>query len=189
MSLPAPAPSAAGSDPVPGARLSRGALGLLGLQHVLVMYAGAVAVPLIVGRALELSPEQVTAQLRIDYPNDPEMRLNHESIYQALYVQGRGELRRDLHKRLRLAAKLDRCTVAQKAREVGGLVERPFEPRRRHFEHVAALRGQARLGRQNGLHDRSGALAIHEGDAAFVWHANRRPHRLGGLWQALDEYP
>ena len=35
-------------------------LGALGLQHVLVMYAGAVAVPLIVGRALKLTPEQVT---------------------------------------------------------------------------------------------------------------------------------
>lgn len=49
----------------------------------------------------ELSPEQITAQLRIDFPDDPEMRVNHETIYQALYVQGRGELRRDLHKRLR----------------------------------------------------------------------------------------
>src|ERR1051326_6223950 len=34
-------------------------LGILGLQHVLVMYAGAVAVPLIVGGALKLAPEQV----------------------------------------------------------------------------------------------------------------------------------
>jgi hypothetical protein len=34
-------------------------LATLGMQHVLVMYAGAVAVPLIIGRALKLSPEQV----------------------------------------------------------------------------------------------------------------------------------
>ena len=40
-------------------RLPAGRLAALGLQHVLVMYAGAVAVPLIVGRALKLSPEQV----------------------------------------------------------------------------------------------------------------------------------
>ncbi|MEY4421177.1 MAG: Uric acid transporter UacT, partial [Pseudomonadota bacterium] len=39
--------------------LPTGKLAALGLQHVLVMYAGAVAVPLIVGRALKLSPEQV----------------------------------------------------------------------------------------------------------------------------------
>ena len=40
-------------------RLPHGKLAALGLQHVLVMYAGAVAVPLIVGRAHKLSPEQV----------------------------------------------------------------------------------------------------------------------------------
>jgi xanthine permease len=38
----------------------------LGLQHVLVMYAGAVAVPLIIGRALKLSPEQVTLLISAD---------------------------------------------------------------------------------------------------------------------------
>lgn len=38
--------------------LPMGRLTALGLQHVLVMYAGAVAVPLIVGRALNLTPDQ-----------------------------------------------------------------------------------------------------------------------------------
>ena len=41
-------------------------LGLLGLQHVLVMYAGAVAVPLIIGRALKLPPEQVAFLVSAD---------------------------------------------------------------------------------------------------------------------------
>ncbi|MGU3537313.1 nucleobase:cation symporter-2 family protein [Methylobacterium sp. A54F] len=41
-------------------------LGLLGLQHVLVMYAGAVAVPLIVGRALKLPPEQIALLVSAD---------------------------------------------------------------------------------------------------------------------------
>ena len=43
-----------------------GKLGVLGLQHVLVMYAGAIAVPLIVGRALNLSPEQVALLISAD---------------------------------------------------------------------------------------------------------------------------
>lgn len=47
-------------------RLPAGKLGALGLQHVLVMYAGAVAVPLIVGRALKLSPEQVAMLISAD---------------------------------------------------------------------------------------------------------------------------
>ncbi len=47
-------------------RLPTGKLAALGLQHVLVMYAGAVAVPLIVGRALKLSPEQVAMLISAD---------------------------------------------------------------------------------------------------------------------------
>ena len=41
-------------------------LGALGLQHVLVMYAGAIAVPLIIGRALKLTPEQVAILINAD---------------------------------------------------------------------------------------------------------------------------
>ena len=42
------------------------------------------------------SPEQVSKRLEIDYPDDGSMRVSHEAIYQALYVQGRGALRREL---------------------------------------------------------------------------------------------
>ena len=47
-------------------KLPAGRLTALGLQHVLVMYAGAIAVPLIVGRALKLSPEQVALLISAD---------------------------------------------------------------------------------------------------------------------------
>ncbi len=47
-------------------KLPVGRMTALGLQHVLVMYAGAVAVPLIVGRALKLSPEQVALLISAD---------------------------------------------------------------------------------------------------------------------------
>ena len=42
------------------------------------------------------SPEQIAGRLRDDYPNDPEMWVSTETIYQSLYVQSRGALRRDL---------------------------------------------------------------------------------------------
>jgi IS30 family transposase len=42
------------------------------------------------------SPEQIANRLRIDFPDDETMRTSHEAIYQALYVQGRGGLRREL---------------------------------------------------------------------------------------------
>ena len=46
--------------------LPAGRLLALGVQHVLVMYAGAVAVPLIIGRALKLSPEDVALLISAD---------------------------------------------------------------------------------------------------------------------------
>jgi len=42
------------------------------------------------------SPEQIAGRLPIEFPNDESMRISHEAIYQALYVQGRGALRREL---------------------------------------------------------------------------------------------
>jgi IS30 family transposase len=42
------------------------------------------------------SPEQIAHRLRVDFPDDDSMRISHEAIYQALYVQGRGALRREL---------------------------------------------------------------------------------------------
>jgi transposase, IS30 family len=47
------------------------------------------------------SPEQIAGQLAKTYPDRPEMQVSHETIYKALYVQGRGELRRELAKCLR----------------------------------------------------------------------------------------
>jgi IS30 family transposase len=46
--------------------------------------------------ATSWSPEQISARLKLDFPDDASMRISHEAIYQALYVQGRGALRREL---------------------------------------------------------------------------------------------
>lgn len=42
------------------------------------------------------SPEQISNRLKVDFPDDESMRVSHETIYQSLYVQGRGALRREL---------------------------------------------------------------------------------------------
>jgi IS30 family transposase len=42
------------------------------------------------------SPEQIARRLELDFPEDKTMRISHEAIYQSLYVQGRGALRREL---------------------------------------------------------------------------------------------
>jgi len=60
------------------------------------------------------SPEQISARLRIDFPDDASMRISHEAIYQALYVQGRGALKRELVACLRTgrALRVPRARVA-----------------------------------------------------------------------------
>ena len=42
------------------------------------------------------SPEQISNRLRVDFPDDESMRISHEAIYQALFIQGRGALKREL---------------------------------------------------------------------------------------------
>jgi hypothetical protein len=51
------------------------------------------------------SPEQITRRLPADFPDDESMRVSHEAIYQALYVQGRGALKRELIACLRTAGR------------------------------------------------------------------------------------
>ena len=47
------------------------------------------------------SPEQISHRLKIDFPDDESMRISHEAIYQSLYIEGRGALKRELVAALR----------------------------------------------------------------------------------------
>jgi len=47
------------------------------------------------------SPEQISHRLEVDFPDDDSMRISHESIYQALFIEGRGALQRELVASLR----------------------------------------------------------------------------------------
>jgi IS30 family transposase len=77
------------------------------------------------------SPQQIAWQLRHDHPHDREMRVSHETIYQSLFVQGRGALRAELTRCLRSGRAQRR--PAGRARPGGGLAdmvllsERPAE--------------------------------------------------------------
>ena len=42
------------------------------------------------------SPEQIARRLKVEFPDDESMRISHEAIYQALYIEGRGALKREL---------------------------------------------------------------------------------------------
>lgn len=76
------------------------------------------------------SPEQIAARLRLDFPDDPEMRVSHETIYQSLYVQSRGALRRELAGQLRLGRSRRRGKGVRPGgglREIVPIAERPPE--------------------------------------------------------------
>src|SRR5258708_3562106 len=65
----------------------------------------------VVERKLEArwSPQQISGWLAERYPNDPEMRVSHETIYQSLFVQSRGALRKELHACLRTGRAMRRA--------------------------------------------------------------------------------
>jgi IS30 family transposase len=79
------------------------------------------------------SPEQIALRLRIDYPHDPEMWVSHETIYQSLYVQARGALRKDLTICLRTgrARRLPRAVAGRerrgRIRDMVNISDRPAE--------------------------------------------------------------
>jgi len=68
------------------------------------------------------SPEQIAGRLREDFPDDPEMWVSHETIYQALYVQPRGELARLVKTALR-TGRTQRKSQGRKTTGVGKLKE------------------------------------------------------------------
>jgi transposase, IS30 family len=79
-----------------------------------------------------LSPEQVAAELRRDFLDNPEMWVSHETIYQSIYVQGRGALRRELAVCLRTgrALRKPRRRNDRRRQRIPGMVnisERPAE--------------------------------------------------------------
>ena len=79
---------------------------------------------------LDWSPQQITAQLPILYPDDDGMRVSHETIYASLFVQTRGELRRELTEHLRSKRMRRKPRTGVKRRGLLGIVpisQRPAE--------------------------------------------------------------
>ena len=84
------------------------------------------------GLAQRWSPRQISARMRCDHPEDEAMRVSHETIYETLYVQARGELRTELKLALRQgrARRMPHGSTRVKAARIAGMVnisERPAE--------------------------------------------------------------
>ncbi len=113
------------------------------------------------------SPEQIAARLRLDVPDQPEMWVSHETIYQALYVQGRGGLAREVKATLRTGRALRR-TQGPPGRRPGpvkdmiNISDRPAEAQDRavpgHWEGDLII----------GAHGRSAVGTLVERSTGFV---------------------
>ena len=76
------------------------------------------------------SPQEIAERLRLDFGDDPMMQVSHETIYQSLFVQGRGELRRELARCLRSGRTARRHGPVEKRGKISNMVmisERPAE--------------------------------------------------------------
>jgi IS30 family transposase len=140
------------------------------------------------------SPEQIAQRLRQDFPDEPEMWVSHETIYQSLYIQGRGGLKRELTKHLRSGRSLrqPRAQAATRRAQVSStpikdmvnISQRPAEAADRavpgHWEGdlIAGAGNKTAIGtlveRTTGfvilvhLPDGHGALAVQEGVIAAM---------------------
>jgi IS30 family transposase len=84
------------------------------------------------GLAVSWSPRQISARLRAEHPDDEAMRVSHETIYQTLFCQARGELNTQLKLALRTGRthRVERGTSRPKQARIAGMVnisERPAE--------------------------------------------------------------
>ena len=77
------------------------------------------------------SPRQISQALRVEFPDDETMRCCHETIYRSIYMQGRGELRRELAKHLRTHRERPQAAAPARA---------PQGPPGRHHPHQSASR-------------------------------------------------
>jgi len=103
------------------------------------------------------SPEQISVMLAVQFGDRPEMRVSHEAIYQAIYVQGRGALRRELARCLRTgrALRKPRRREGERRGKIAGMVmisERPAEAQDRavpgHWEGdlIVGKNGRSAIG-------------------------------------------
>jgi IS30 family transposase len=138
------------------------------------------------------SPQQISARLRVEYPDDPEMRISHETIYRSLYVQSRGELRRQLSAQLRTGRRTrrQRGRVERRGRIIDmiAISERPPQVEDRavpgHWEADLLL----------GAYGRSAVATLVERHTRYVmlaWLGSDRTteHVINALKQRIGELP
>jgi IS30 family transposase len=95
---------------------------------------------------LQWSPEQISAALRLEFPDDERMQVSHETIYRSLFIQARGVLKKELKQHLRTRRRMRRSQTADTTgRRIGGITD-PISIR----ERPAAVEDRAIPGHWEG---------------------------------------
>jgi IS30 family transposase len=138
------------------------------------------------------SPEQIARRLPVDFPDDDTMRISHEAIYQALFVQSRGALRRELTAwlRTRRVLRMPRARTRGRGKTFISpeimISQRPAEAADRavpgHWEGDLILHGFRRSTPQPSLHAATAAASsTHRSHwrrhpaADTCWQSDSRP--------------
>ena len=144
----------------------------------------------------DFSPEQISGRLKQDHPDDPVMRVSHETIYQTLFLQARGELRTQLKLALRTgrARRVPRGSTRPKQARIAGMVnvsERPAEAADRavpgHWEGdlIIGKGGKSQIATLVERHSRVVMLARIPYDRCADRVAAILSGRIGGLPEQL----
>jgi hypothetical protein len=115
--------------------------------------------------AKKYSPEQIAGRLKVDFPGQPEMQVSTETIYQSLYVQSRGALKRELTRCLRTGRAVRRPSrkVGQRKNRIPNMInlaERPAEAEDRAIPGARGGRSHHRP--QEPVRDRHLGRADHQ---------------------------
>jgi IS30 family transposase len=84
--------------------------------------------------SLDWSPEQISAWLKLQYPDDPDMRVSHETIYRSLFVQARGVLKKELQQHLRTKRIMRKSRLASAQAQQRGRIAEALTIRERTAE-------------------------------------------------------
>ena len=83
---------------------------------------------------LDWSPEQISAWLKLRYPDEPDMRVSHETIYRSLFVQARGVLKKELLRHLRTKRIMRKSKLARTEAQLRGRIAEALTIRQRPAE-------------------------------------------------------
>ena len=145
------------------------------------------------GLSRRWSPQQISARLKGDYPDDDGMRISHETIYQSLYVQSRGELRRQLAANLRTGRRHRKPRSGGRERR-GRIVDKvPISERPPEVED-RAVPGHWEGDLLVGAHGRSSIATLVERQTRYVLLARlggerSTEHVIDALKQRIGELP